>query len=46
MKYNEITKKYIKQGINYQWTPGDNNEIMQQMSMIAIKVKNSILINK
>ena len=36
----------IQQGINYQWTPREDNLVMQQMSMIAIKVKDSILIIK
>jgi len=36
----------MKQGINYQWTPGDNHFIMQQMSIIAIKAKRQYFDNK
>ena len=35
---------FIKTRDNYQSTLGNNNFIMQQMSLIALKVKNSILI--
>lgn len=39
LKYCRSYLQQIKQEINYQWTPGDKKFIMQQMSIVLIKVK-------